>query len=220
MTSERTSNLRFVALMTAAGFFSGVLTGGLSQVYFGYLSSPSFGTIIACALALSGIARKFWKAICLVALTTAAFWISYVLAAGIELHLPRQRWGAMGSYPTVSPISLAAGGMLGAFIVLSGTLVLINRKAGLGRIACRSLSWSLLGGSLAVAGWTLGPSLGPLLVPKNAPSTYARKEAPFEDTPEHHYALYVAWQTGMAFALGMNLRGYRPEPPSEELKLI
>ena len=220
MSSERTSNLRFVALMTAAGLFSGLLTAGLSQVYFGYLSSPSFGTIMACALAISGISRKFWKAICLIALTTAAFWISYVLAAGIELHLPRGRWGAMGSYPTVSPISLFAGGMIGAFIVLSGTLVLVDRKAGLGRLAGRSLCWSLLAGSLAVAGWALGPSLGPLLVPQSAPSTYARKGAPFEDTPEHHYALYVLWQTGMAFALGMNLRGYRPKPASEELKLI
>ena len=55
MSSVRTSNLRFVALMTAAGLFSGVLTAGLSQVYLGYLSSPSFGAIIACALAISGI---------------------------------------------------------------------------------------------------------------------------------------------------------------------
>jgi hypothetical protein len=220
MTNERTSNLRFVALMTAAGLFSGVLTAGLSQVYFGYLSSPAFGVIIACVLAISGIARKMWKAICVVALTTAAFWISYALAAGIELHVPREHWAAMGKYPTVSPASLAAGGMIGAFIVLTTTLLLIDRKAALAGLLWRSLCWSLLAGSLAVLGWTFGPTLGQLLVPQQAPSKYARKAAPFEDTPEHHYALYVVWQTGMAFALGMVLKGYRPKPGSEELKLI
>jgi hypothetical protein len=145
-------------------------------------------------------------------LTTVAFYASLMLTAAIELHLAWKDWG-IGSPPSVSPVSLFAGGMAGGFLVIGGALFLAGPKTRLGSLTRRALRWSVLGGILAPMGWALGP-----WVASGHPGP-AAPIAPFGNTPNNQYALYVVWQTGIAFALGIALRGNRAISSSEELKL-
>lgn len=212
VASERTRNFRFLLTICGAGLTSGIVDVAFGQLPGGMpvfvLLGGLFGAVVACSLAINGMLGEIWKAACLVALTMAARYISFIVAAEAEMHV----WGnwSMASSPTVSPYSLFVGGFAGGCMVLTGTLLLIRPGIGLRAVARRALYWSLLGGVLGVVGWALGPSLGTLLVPQDYSSQYAQKATPFENTPEHSYALSVVWQTGMAFALGMNLRGHRP----------
>src|SRR5258708_8468697 len=154
--------------------------------FFVLLGSP-FGLGIACSLAISGIARSVLNAIGLVALTTVAFFIARMLTFWTEAHL----WGdwSMGRYTTVAPYSLFVGGMTGGFIVLGGTLFLVNPQMRLGTRAWKALLWSTLGGALAPIGWALGPAFREWVMPHD-PFRPNAPIAAFQDTPSHQYALF------------------------------
>jgi len=221
MTSERMSDFRFVVLMSVAGLVSGAVTAGLAHIpggvpLFVLLGSP-FGAAIACSLAISGISTNIWKAICLIALTTVAFYTARMLTAWTEVHL----WGtwSMGRSPTVSPYSLFVGGMTGGFIVLGAALFLVQPKIRLRSLSLKALLWSIFGGVLAPIGWAAGPFLGLSVVPDH-PLGPTAAIATFENTPSHQYALYVVWQAGIAFALGVVLRPSQAISPSKELESI
>jgi hypothetical protein len=208
---EQRRGFRFILLMSLCGLASGVVTANIA---FGYLTGGTFGVALASSLFLSGIVTKIWKLISLVAITTAAFCISWLFAVFVEMSLPWKHL-SMGTAPSSSPVSLFAGGVTGGFIILSGSLLVTNFQImTLRTIRSKAFLWSIFSGVLAPIAWALGPSLGTLVVPYRQP--YAIAEF------SNQCALYVVWQTGVAFALGMilrNMREIREKSPVDELKL-
>jgi hypothetical protein len=122
-----------------------------------------------------------------------------------------------------SPIALFVGGVLGGFLILSEAVFLprIETKKRAFKLA---LLWSLLGGAAAAVGWELGPTLGAALLSlvhalhfdslTNLPGDVLNGA----DITRSSFSLYVVWQTGMAFLLGVLLRRYEPKPRSKELE--
>ncbi len=157
MTSERVPDFRFVVLMSLAGLASGVLTAALSNGHFSYDLGIPFGVIVAFSLAITGIIRSLWKAICLCALIASTFFVSVVLAEEAELAI-RKLW--IGVRETSYPSSFFAGGMAGGFIVMGGALLLAQPKRKFSAALRQALSWSVFVGALAPIAWALGPSLG------------------------------------------------------------
>lgn len=225
MISERTCDFGFVVLMSIGGLASGLLTAALSGGRFDnpYGLGIPFGVIVAFCLAVTGIARGISTLGCLIALTICSFPISVFFAEGLEI-------GALthtetGTPEILQPIALFAGGMAGGFLVLGGALFLARPRTGLRAIVWKALRWSVLGGALAPIAWALGPSLGMwvwsglhvagLTSPHNTFSEAMYGESGV-GAPNRLFALFVVWQTGMAFAMGINLRPSHAKPKGVE----
>lgn len=215
MKTKLLPDLKFVGALTLAGLVSGGLTANLSLEY---LDGCLFGVMLAFSLGISGIMDRFWKLPCIVALTTVAFFTSWMLMFETAYQLPGGKY-SWGGESTVSPYALFIAGMAGGFVVFAGTLFLVNPSIRRRSFVLRVISGSVLGGALAVIGWALGPSLGPWVVNAQPWEVHVWTTA-FEDTRLHHSALYVVWQAGMACALAVNLRSYRLSPARVELKLL
>jgi hypothetical protein len=211
MKSKLLPDLKFVGSLTLAGLVSGGLTANLSV---DYLDGCLFGVMLALSLAISGITDRLWKLPCIVVLTTVAFFMSWMLMFETAYQLPAGHF-SFGGDSTVSPYSLFIAGMAGGFVVFGGTLLLVNPEIRFRSLVLSVIGGSVLGGALAVIGWALGPWV---VTPQ--PWEVNRSTTAFEDTRLHHSALFVVWQAGMAFALGVNLRSYRLSRGLEELKLL
>src|SRR5260370_14638111 len=152
----------------------------------------------------------------------------------VELGLGRMgvpaggEWSFGGGLVRHSATSLVAGGILGAFMFLLGTLLLIRPSENrLAVLIWKALAWSTLGGATAPAAWALGPSLGMwvwlalhsagLTSPPNTFQNAMYNNGAF-GAPNHLYALFIVWQTGVAFALGWNLRSAQDEASQDGLR--
>lgn len=172
-----------------------------------------FGVIITTALWLSGASRRIFGGTLAIIVITAAYWAAFVTAAAVELKLPWKSW-SMGSPPTVSPVSLFAGGLVGSLLVLGAVSLAVPLRDKNGKLPLACLLWPLLGGLLGVIGWNLGTLLGILFwhvihgLGLGSPGDTGYTDAP------RVYSLYVFWQTGMGLALGLMLDRFlqRPEP--------
>lgn len=225
MTGDRTRDFGFVVLMSVVGLASGVLTAALSDGHFSYGLGVPFGAIMAFSLAITGIVPGLWRAAFLFALIACTFVVSVMSAAEAELGIRKL---LMIVRETDYPSSFFVGGMVGGFIVMVGVLFLAEPKRRFVALLRKALPWALFAGTLAPIAWTLGPSLGVwvwsglhavgLTTPTNTLQNVLYGETGY-GAPNRLFALFVLWQTGMAFALGITLRGNRAISSSEELKL-
>jgi hypothetical protein len=154
---------------------------------------------------------RFWKAVFLIPLTVVAFFVSLGLAFGVEFSLQillsSSPESSKGSVPHT--ISLFAGGMAGGFIILTGTLLLVGPKMRLGRVMRKAVLWSFFSGVLGPIGWAMGPSLGMWIWSGFrdrglTPPAETFANAIHGDT-SRLFALYIVWQAGTAFAMGIAL---------------
>jgi hypothetical protein len=234
-TGERRGSSGFVVLLSLAGLASGVFTaalvagGGYNLDNLFDLSEVGipFAAIMAVCFATTGVARNTLKVPCFFILATCTLPFTVFIAMGLEVGAATH---SISTHEIVHPIALFAGGMLGGFIILSGAL-LLQFKMSFGDIAYDAFRWSALVGVLSPVAWALGPSLGiwiwsALHAVGLATPTDTLQNALYGGTgngpPSRFFALFVLWQTGMGFALGMtlrNMRHIRQKSPSEELKL-
>jgi hypothetical protein len=218
----------FVLLMSFAGLFSGVLTAALCGDRFSNSLGIPFGAIMAFCFAASGVTRSVSKLTCFFLATACSFYISVFSAVEADLAI-RDLLDAVRS--TAYPTSYFFGGAIGGFLVLGGAMILTERSIGLRVIGRKAFAWSLVAGALAPIAWALGPSLGMwvwsalhtagVTSPMNTFSNALFGETGY-GPPSSLFALFVIWQTGVSFALGMILRNVRETPekfPVEELKL-
>jgi hypothetical protein len=221
-------------MLTFAGLVSGFITVALCGSYYDNLDRSDviislgipFGAIMAVCFVITGVTHNVLKVVCFFTLATCTLLFSVFLAMGLEVGAATH---SIGTREIVHPIALFAGGMLGGFIILSGAL-LLQFKMRFGDIAREAIHWSALAGALSPVAWALGPSLGMWVwsalqaVGLNSPA-HLLSESYVEagwGRSSRLFALFVVWQTGMGFALGMALRKVRQiqEPSSsEELKL-
>lgn len=224
---ERQRGFGFVLLMAFAGLSSGVITAAACDDNFSYGLGISFGVVVAFCLAVAGVTRSVVRLASLVALVSCTFVFSVLLTEMLQIMAGRRFVGAVEKNHL---IALFIGGMLGGFIIIRGSRILCKADTALTAIAWDAL-WSLILGALSPIGWWLGPALGMLVWRylhavglTSATNTFSKAlsgETGY-GPPSRLYALFVLWQTGMGFVLGMALRKVREkrEPSSsEELKL-
>lgn len=218
-SSEKGSGLTLGVLLSLAGLISGVITACLAYEMDQLLLGAPFGLIISVFLAMGGILQGFWKAMRILGLTLAAYFISVLVAVAVQLALspllPESQHWSMGHTMTDSPIAWFFGGAIGAFLILYGIVAFVHPSIERRQPRAGLLSWSLTGGALGVLGWTLGPSLGVVLwhsthnlgftAPSSSPQDilYGYGEA------SRLFSLYVVWQTGMGLLLGLLLGRYQ-----------
>ena len=190
--NERVQDFKFVLLMSVSGLFSGITSLAVGHAagdfLFMVLGAP-FGAVIACALAIAGIAR-IWKAIILAPLSAVAFYISLWVTSRVDINVQWKQWSMDGP---PGPVSLFAGGMSGSFIVVAAALLIAYPRMRLGRLASRALPWAVLGGISGAVGWALG-STG-LIVPNHNSGGNSNFQS-----------VFVIWQIAMGVAMGVTLR--------------
>jgi len=203
--------------LASAGLLSGLVTDGFDypwgKITRGMPLSISllwpggvFGAIMAATLAISGV-MKSWKALCLPVAAVAAYFVSMISAVTVELLLTVPE-GKPWSF-SVSPVSVFAGGFLGGLVVATVVMLLTFPWAGIGTLARMVLWGSLASGALGAIGWALGSTLGMGIwwglssLGLTAPGEgwlNARGEE------SDRFSLYVVWQAGMGFVLGVILQ--------------
>ena len=200
-----------------------------------------FGSFLATPLAISGILDSgilysLFKALGLIAVSTAAYFLAYFTAFGIQMNFPQivpssERWD-MGTYEPASAIALFVGGLVGGFLVFAGVIFLSRPEINKGARARKIIQGTLLGGTLGIAGWALRSSIGAatwhllhafgLTAPwELSPREWFHGVYDYGQT-SRMYSLYVVWQTGIAAAAGIMLRhpSGRKQDKSDDLHLF
>lgn len=212
--------LEGVTLLTSAGFLSGLVTIAVSYTNAGYpaqwLLGAPFGVLFSGCLVGLGILRGFNRVIRLIFAATVAYFLSFLgafLLQGLLLSI----FMTSSEKLNLSPIALSFGGIIGAFLLIA-EVVFLPRIKPRPRALQLALLWSLLGGALAAGGAALGPSLGAFLLRfVHSLGLASLTNLPFDklEGAEHTtllFSLYLVWQTGMGFVLGLLLDCY--EQPS------
>jgi hypothetical protein len=225
-----TRGIGFVVFMTLAGLAAGVITVALCDgPYYSELSTTygqiklglTFGAIVVLCFAITGVTRNILRLVCFFAAVACTLPITVLLAMGLRLGA-----ALLGNLELAQIVALFGAGMTGGFIVLSAALILCQSKMRIKAIARNALPWAALAGALSPVGWALGPSLGSWIwlsfhaLGLTAP-TDTLQNALYGETgygpPSRLFALFVIWQTGMGFALGMALRTVREEGETSSL---
>jgi hypothetical protein len=215
-----------VTLLAFCGLLSGLATAALAYkagLYHAHLLlGGAFGLLVAACLFISGAIGSVWRAVLLILVATLAYALSVLVAFAFQgVVLSTFMTSSQESAP--SPIALFVGGALGGFLILSEAVFLprIETKKRAFKLA---LLWSLVGGTLGVVGSALGPTLGTALwglvraLHLTAPNAGPQDWLYGLTETRRLYSLYVVWQTGMAFVLGVLLRRYEPKPHSKHME--
>jgi hypothetical protein len=207
---ERPGDARLMTslLLACAALVSATIT--VCFVWFGLdllIVGGTFGALIALSLRRAHIfdsQQTGW----FIVMTALA----YALAAALVLKL-----APLFSSPKAgrdAPIIYIAAGALGGLLVIGGAAWLAHRSSGSGSVSLvsRAVLGAFWGGLLAGAGWTLGPSLGSLA------STIPNSLFNFLANPQEQdwLSLFIVWQTGMGFVLGLMLGGRQGAAREEE----
>jgi len=186
-----------VAVVSIAGLVGGLLTAGLDyrlsrlrlpgryHLFSPGLFGVPLGVTLPISLIVGGLLRAFgtlWKTFSIVVLSSLAYLVSYWAAVGVELVSGKRQ--LMDQYPSYSPLSLFTGGFFGGFLVLYGVLLLIHPRQICASLMFKILLSSVVAGGLGIVGWSLGA--------------------------EH--SLFIVWQTGTAFLLGLILQSLQSRP--------
>src|SRR5579872_6718263 len=201
---ERTSEHRLplILLLPLAGLLSGLITCALPMLP--YFLGAVFGAIMAVCLGWSKILLDE-KPYLLAVVAMVAFFVSVMVACGVEVFLPLPQ-----DPRTPSPIALCAGGAVGAFLVVSYILFQLRREFSASGLVLRAVFGSICGGVLAVVGWAFTASVGVyvwhFLRILNVISSRSDPHGQlFYGETDLVYSLYVIWQAGMGLVLAAML---------------
>jgi hypothetical protein len=202
---------RYLSLyLGLTGLISALTTIGvaypLGQLHLDFAPGAILGVLISGCLMYCGLLRNPLGIIGIAVASTLAEFTSIMVAGAVELHPP---FGMPRGHENigVSTTALFAGGLVGAFVLLSAYSLSVNPGSPWWRQLLKALAWSPLGGVLGSIGWQLGPSLG-MAVWEVAhsvgltPPTETFRNALFGET-SHAYALSIVWQTGVGALLGL-----------------
>ena len=217
-----------MVLLALSGLSSGLLTCALmapGRDEAGLSCGVVFGIFLAIPLAISrilgsGILESTLKGFGLIAVSTAAYFLAYMTAMGLQMDFPQivpeaERW-SMGNAESASPTALFVGGLVGGLLIFASVVFLAGPKLNKSARLQEILRGALLGGALGIAGWALCSSIGAA-----AWSLFHSfgLTPPWELSPRHWYhgindygertrmySLYIVWQAGIARAIGIMLR--------------
>jgi hypothetical protein len=230
-----------LVLLPLSGLPSGLLTCAFmspAQQEAGIYCGVVFGSFLAIPLATSGILDSgilycVLKALGLIAVSTAAYFLACMAAIGMQLNFPqvvprRERWD-MGTNEPASAIALFVGGLVGGFLVFAGLIFLSRPEINKFTRTRKIILGTLLGGLLEIAGWALRSSIGAatwhlLYVFGLTPPWELSPRAWFHGVYDYGqrsrmYSRYFVWQTGVAAAAaGVMLRdpfGRKQDSPGD-----
>jgi hypothetical protein len=186
-----------------------------------------FGAIIGSCLAQSGVLGAF-GAVRFTAAATAAYFLSFLASFGVQFALGSfgiLTYNLSGDNPgSPSPFALLVGGLVGGFIIIGEVLVLVAPRLGNARTLLKAMLWSGVSGVLAVVGWVLASSPdAPLLHlvhslhlegPWFDPQTQIESLGPAPLV----YSVYLIWQVGTAFVIGLVVKLYGPVSETKGLQ--
>jgi hypothetical protein len=202
MATERTAGRNLLVTLPLAAFCTSLFLLCLFPAFPRalFLLGMGLGIVVGRILANANVLRGNWAWI-VVAWVTAQF-LSMLVVGIVQLFSSDPAASDWSNPPPLSPVALAAGGLMGALPIV-GVLSLLRRTRP-AFIVAQALLGMASGGILAVAGWTLTPSLGTslcqLLGPRN--SIFGpRLPANFL------YSMLLIWPTGMALVTALTVRG-------------
>jgi hypothetical protein len=235
---------KLLVLLTLGGLISGLLTCALmspGQDEAGLYCGVVFGTFLSVPLTIlgildSGILYTLLKALGLIVVSTAAYYLAFFTAFVTQLSFRQivpsgEQWN-MGTNEPASAIGLFVGGLVGGFLVFAGVMYLSRHEISKGARARKIIQGTILGGALGIAGWALRSSIGVAIW--NLLHTFGLTPS-WELSPRlwfgnnydygersRMYSLYVVWQTGVAAAAGFMLRhaSVRSDEGSENKQLF
>jgi hypothetical protein len=228
--AQRDNRFRLAALLALMGALSAVMTiFSLNAASLRPFLGAVFGAIIGSCLALSGVLGAF-GALRFTAAATAAYFLSFLASFGAQLALGSfglltdgENW-SMGNPGCPSPVALLVGGLVGGFLIIGEVLVLVAPRLGKARTLLKAMLWSAVSGVLAVVGWVLASSPdAPLLHlvhslhlegPWFDPQTYIESLGPAPLV----YSVYLIWQAGTAFVIGLVVKLYGPVSETKGLQ--
>lgn len=214
------SRLRPALVFTFAGLFSGLLSSRLLSL--GYLLGAVFGVVIAAYLALSGVSRNVWRLTLVVCVSAVAYVLAWFTAFLVETVFRLAGYSTGDGDGALSWPALLVAGAVGAYLLLGALIRVIHPEIKTGMSSKELLPWSLIGGLLAILGWSLGPALSSgarvLLHQFKSDSHSSVLWNAVYPTPGNWYSLLVVWQTGMAAVLGILLRGFEVRTSPKEVR--
>lgn len=222
MAGEHEFDYAQLLVLTVAGLISGLLTGAISYAnssgvfHFQWYSGVLFAVVISGCLATFGLLSDAYKVVRLFALTSLAYPFSFVASFGSEatIGLPFSLLTQRAAHP--STLAIFVGGLAGGSLILVEVFYQLGLGIRKSDLVQRALTWSLLGGVIGVLGWELGSTLGKGLwsIGRTANLIASSENYPrtIEDS-SHMLSLFVVWQTGMGFVLGLVLWRYKAKAP-------
>ena len=201
MATGRTGGRNLLVTLPVAAFFTSLfflcLLPAFPRALF--LLGMCLGIVVGRILANANVLRGNWAWI--VVAWVAAQVLSMLVVGIVQLFSSDPAAAGWSNPPPLSPVALAAGGLMGALPIV-GVLSLL-RRTRFAFIIAQALLGMACGGILAVVGWTLTPSLGTslcqLLGPRNAifgPRLPANLL----------FSMHLVWPTGMALVTALTVR--------------
>lgn len=201
-------SLKPTLLLAGAGFAAALFTFVLPLAL--YVAGALFGAVIGISLQKLGIFNQR-QAGWFIAITAIAYYICLALVLKLAVFSPNA--------DSHSATPLIIGGSLGGLFVLGGALFVLRPKLKGPAVLVLALCGSACGGLLSAAGLALGSSLG-LALSKllyNLP-THLAPSSDYRDrySLQSLYALFIVWQTGTGFVLGLMLGGRKGAAREEQ----
>lgn len=197
-------------VLPLAGLLSAVLTIlACTAISLSLFAGAIFAGVLSVYLVEIGVLSNS-QAARLIIVAGVAYVLSFLAAAGVDFALgsfgllTKAEEGSLSMPPSPSPISLCAAGLLGGFLLTGEVLFLVRSNSRTDAIIREALSWSVLGGALAVVGWLFAPSLGVFTFRAASALGLARGSTVEEASLES--SLFFVWQTGMALAIASILQ--------------
>lgn len=215
---------RTLVVLTAVGFVSGLLTGVVSYASgsFEFVRPVGglFGLLVSACLAAFGVFTGLWQLVRFSVVAIVSFLLAFLVSVAVQMPL-NAIIDIVNPYshpPAGNPIALFVGGGVGGFLIFIDFFYEIGARGS--HLVRRAFFWCLLSGGLGSLGWALGPSLGMRLwsLGRSAhlvASMETRQNA-LTGGAANILSLYLIWQTGTAFLLGLTLYRYHTNAPLGE----
>jgi hypothetical protein len=211
-----TGLLSAVVTLTLASLIASLATRSqLGELLPGLFPGMILGLFIAAYFYLFENDRSISKTLIVTASSIAAYYASILVAFAMLHAFPLK--GSLNSHLEVPPPIFFFSGFVGAFLVLGVAVFLYGPKISSWPFRKWILLASFGGGLLGVIGWLSAPVVGqPFLFLLSAIHLAQNHRGNTVSDEDHFTSLYLVWQTGLTFMLGMLLRHARSREKEQE----
>lgn len=213
MSQSSPTNHNLIAGLALAGFASGVLSAISAELFSNiprlqelrlviYVQGAIFGVILSAYYAIFSRVRSWARLLSLIAASEAAYFLAVVAGVYAVVSFRPLEWSRESAFYG----AMFLGGLVGAFVLLAASQLLLSTRPKSKAVLTRAALWSLAGGLLGAVGFALGGSLGKVLwLALHAIGltfTDTELEGAVRNETTNFFSLFVVWQTCMAPMMG------------------